>query len=309
MPKESDLQADRDVRELCFETLYRKPMTISGLRFLEDIQESGLLGVRTAKELYDKIRYKTKYLINCWPESIRIQFTSSFKVTHRSMILSRDATRYINFICSFFQRIACVGNRTKNIPKGQIVRSLTDYPTNKPLALVTDFNSQQFCVQHADKIANMISRLEHVSHLGPPWLLCTPLISISLMQLVVGHCYIHYKILHDDSDSIIQAQGYDFMVKSSNDRVLDNAIREMQSVRKADLQECDDENIEHTELPRSVFHIIELTKQVLLAMNDTLPMTATISDTYRQEIRQGWSNGSGAVYRDRKWNADCTFNL
>ena len=55
MPKESDLQADRDVRELCFETLYQKPMTISSRRFLEDIQESGLFGVKTAKEWYDKI--------------------------------------------------------------------------------------------------------------------------------------------------------------------------------------------------------------------------------------------------------------
>ena len=164
-------------------------------------------------------------------------------------------------------------------------------------------------MQHADKMANMITRLEHVSHLGPPWLRCIPLISISLMQLGVGHCYIHYKILHGDSDSTIQAQRYEFMVESSIDRVLDNAMREMQSVRKADLQECGDENIEHTELPRSVLHIIDLTKRVFLAMNETLPMTATISDTYRQDIRQGWSNGSSAVYRDRKLNADCTFNL
>ena len=54
-------------------------MTISSRRFLEGIQESGLFGVKTAKALYDKIRYKTKHLINCWPESIRNQFTSSFK--------------------------------------------------------------------------------------------------------------------------------------------------------------------------------------------------------------------------------------
>ena len=128
------------------------------------------------------------------------------------------------------------------------------------------------------------------------------------MQLVVGHCYIHYKVLHSDADSAIQAQGYEFRFKYSIDRVVDNAVREMQSVRKADLQECDDENIENSELPRSVLQLIDLTKQVLLAINDTLPMTATRNDTYRKEIREAWSNGSGAVYRDTKWNADCTFN-
>ena len=100
------------------------------------------------------------------------------------------------------------------------------------------------------------------------------------MQLAVGHCYIHYKVLHGDADSAIQAQEYEFMVKCSIDRVVDNAVREMQSVRKADLQEYDDENIERAKLPRSVLQIIYLTKQVLLTMNDALPMTATISDTY-----------------------------
>ena len=53
---------------------------------------------------------------------------------------------------------------------------------------------------------------------------------------MVTNCYIHYKILHGDSDSTIQAQGYEFMVESGIDRVLDNAIREKESVRKADLQ-------------------------------------------------------------------------
>lgn len=80
------------------------------------------------------------------------------------------------------------------------------------------------------------------------------------MQLVIRHCYARYKILYGDSDSVVQAQGFEFIIMSSIDVAVNEAVLETQAVRQSDLQECEDENIEFVGLPRSVLQIIDLMK-------------------------------------------------
>lgn len=111
MPNDNDVRADRDVRQLCFEMVYRKPIPISVHRRMEDIQECGLSGFKTSKEMYDRLRYKIRSLISRWPESVKNEFMASFRANYRSMIMSRDVRRYVNFVYSFSDAVLLLPTR------------------------------------------------------------------------------------------------------------------------------------------------------------------------------------------------------